>query len=176
MKFITVYNHNWSKRYEQIATYLKQYLHDSCRFHHVGSTSIIGMPAKDIIDLDIEYVHGCLNAVIGGLKKAGYEHEGDLGIQGREAFKPVPNSPAESLPAHHLYACEHGALELRKHLSFRNYLRAHPERVAWLSDKKLLADTSVDTRDEYIENKSHFYKTITEESMKWAENLLKATA
>jgi len=58
------------------------------------------MPAKEIIDLDIEYVRG-LNTVIGGLKEDGYEHKGDLGIQGREAFKPVLNFPAESLPSHH---------------------------------------------------------------------------
>jgi GrpB-like predicted nucleotidyltransferase (UPF0157 family) len=64
----------------------KDFLPDTCTFHHIGSTSVPGMPAKDIIDLDIEYVPGSLFTVITGLKKAGYSHEGDLGIAGREAF------------------------------------------------------------------------------------------
>ncbi len=176
MKYIREYNHDWPKRFEQITAYVKGFLPDSCKFHHVGSTSVPGMPAKDVIDLDIEYTQGFLQVVIDGLREAGYEHEGDLDIQGRDAFNPVTNSKAASLPAHHLYACENGAFELRKHLSFRNYLRAHPERAGWLLNKKFLADASANTRDEYIENKSRYYEAITEESMEWANNGMQPTS
>jgi GrpB-like predicted nucleotidyltransferase (UPF0157 family) len=31
------------------------------------------------------------------------------------------------LPEHHLYVCENGAYELRKHLAFRDFMRQNPE-------------------------------------------------
>lgn len=148
MKYIVAYNQDWPKGFEQIAAYVKAFLPESCAFHHVGSTSVPGMPAKDIIDLDIEYVHGFLQVVINGLKDAGYEHQGDLGIPGREAFKPLAGSCAASLPVHHLYACETGAFELKRHLAYRDYLRAHAGRAEWLARKKILVDASARSRDE----------------------------
>ncbi len=147
---------------------MTDFIPDDCLFHHVGSTSVPGMSAKDIIDLDIEYAKGSFQALISGLREAGYEHEGDLGISGRDAFKPILGSSAMALPAHHPYACEIGAFELQKHLAFREYLRAHPERATWLSKMKLLADASAKSRDEYIENKLRYYETITRESLEWA--------
>lgn len=176
MKYIKAYNQDWPGRFAQISAHVKAFLPEDCTIHHVGSTSVPGMSAKDIIDLDILYTQCSLQTVIDVLREAGYEHEGDLGIPGREAFKPFPNSHAASLPAHHLYACKNSAVELQKHLLFRNYLRAHPERAGWLSNKKLSAETSANTRDEYIENKSCYYETITEESMEWANISLKPTA
>ena len=168
MKYLTEYNEDWPARFVQITTYVREFLPPNCTFHHVGSTSVPGMPAKDIIDLDIEYAQGSLQAVIDGLREAGYEHEGDLSIPGREAFKPIPDSCAASLPAHHLYACETGALELQKHLAYRDYLRAHPTRARWLANQKLLVDASANSRDGYIDKKSHCYEVITKESMEWA--------
>jgi GrpB-like predicted nucleotidyltransferase (UPF0157 family) len=173
MKYITTYNQDWPERFSQIAAHVRAFVPDNWIIHHIGSTSVTGMSAKDIIDMDIEYSHCTLQVVIDALRDAGYEHEGDLGIPGREVFKPVPHSLAASLPAHHLYACENGAFELQKHLSFRDYLRAHPAQVDWLSNNKLSADASANTRDEYIENKSRFYEKITQESMRWASNGMK---
>ena len=168
MKYITAYNRDWPERFVQITAYVKAFLPAGCAFHHIGSTSVPGMPAKDIIDLDIEYANGFLQAVIDGLKKAGYKHAGDLGVPGRDAFKPVPDSGAANLPAHHLYACEADAYELQKHLAYRDYLRAHPARSEWLANEKLLADASANSRDEYIDKKSGYYELITKESMEWA--------
>ena len=126
------------------------------------------MPAKDIIDLDIEYEPDTLKVVLGALNDAGYEHEGDLGITGREAFKPTPGSVAASLPVHNLYACQTGANELRKHLAYRNYLIAHPARAQWLANQKILVDAAASSRDDYIKEKSPYYDIINQEAEKWA--------
>ena len=56
----------------------------------------------------------------------GYIHEGDLGIKDREAFK-YENKP--HLQNHHLYVCPQNSEELRRHITFRNFLRTHPEAV-----------------------------------------------
>jgi len=55
---------------------------------HVGSTSVEGLAAKPIIDIDIVISdYSVLEEVVRRLSKIGYEHEGNLGIEGREAFR-----------------------------------------------------------------------------------------
>jgi GrpB-like predicted nucleotidyltransferase (UPF0157 family) len=104
MKFITPYNTEWPARFKLIARFLRKYIPSTCLIHHIGSTSVPGMPAKDIIDIDIECPNGSMPSIIEALDKAGYDHEGDLGIPTREAFKPRDGTLAFNLPLHHLYA------------------------------------------------------------------------
>jgi GrpB-like predicted nucleotidyltransferase (UPF0157 family) len=64
---------------------------------HVGSTSVPGLAAKPIIDIDAVITSSAdISAAIDRLATLGYVHSGTLGIEGREAFE----SPAG--PAHHL--------------------------------------------------------------------------
>jgi len=176
MRYITKYKDDWPTRFETIVGFIKCFLPSCCKCHHVGSTSIPGMPAKDIIDLDIEYPHGMLEMIVSGLSEAGYNYLGDLGIAGREAFKAIPGSNAALLPEHHLYACENNAYELNKHLAYREYLLANPERAAWLRDRKIEVDASAENREQYIESKSCFYELVTKESLSWANKRLNINA
>ena len=71
MKYITDYNPNWISQFEHIANWLRKRLPSNCHVHHVGSTSIIGMPAKNIVDIepiigpkrqgDIPHSHASIN-------------------------------------------------------------------------------------------------------------------
>ena len=55
---------------------------------HVGSTSVKGLAAKPVIDIDIVILdYSVLEEVVRRLSKIGYEHEGNLGIKGREAVR-----------------------------------------------------------------------------------------
>lgn len=105
-----------------------------------------------------------MNRVIDLLSDAGYEHEGDLGIPTREAFRPRDGSDALLVHAHHLYACETNSPELRRHLAFRDYLIAHPERAGWLAERKRLADAASATRDAYLQSKAEAYEQIVAEA------------
>lgn len=167
MNYITPYQAGWPIRFQHLADFLTPWLPAGCKLHHVGSTSVPGMPAKDIIDLDIECPVGTMAAIIAALAAAGYEHEGDLGIVTREAFRPRPQSAATALPAHHLYACEADSPELAKHLAYRDYLIAHPERATWLATEKIRADAAAASRDDYIARKDAAYQRITAESLAW---------
>jgi len=169
MQYITEYKKDWPSRFQEIAAYLREHLPKECVIHHVGSTSIPGMPAKDIIDLDIECPVGSMPTVIDALNSAGYEHQGDKGIPTREAFRPFPQSIAAESPVHHLYACESDSPELFKQLAFRDYLISHEQRANWLAAQKRFADKTASTRDQYIENKCDAYEVITRESIEWAK-------
>jgi len=168
MRYIIEYNPAWPQRYQQIERVLLGRLFEGCQVHHVGSTSVPDMPSKDIIDVVIECPVGSMPAVIQSLASLGYEHEGDKGIHGREAFRPMQDCLPARLPPHHLYACEQRALELRKHLAFRDFLIAKRDRRIWLAEQKRLVDHMARTREEYIQNKSQAYVTITAESLEWA--------
>lgn len=170
--YLSEYNPQWSDWFAEIAQYLRQKAGGSLRIEHVGSTSVVGVVAKPIIDIDIVVAPGRMAEVIDSLTRAGYLHQGDLGIAGREAFES-DSEAVRNLPPHHLYACEEGAFELHKHLSFRDYLRAHPAEAHWLSDlKRKLAFQDRLSRAEYIAAKSSLVQEITSAALAWRDGTL----
>ena len=126
---------------------------------HVGSTSVQGLSAKPIIDIDVVIKDDTLvEDVVSALGEIGYQHEGNLGIVGREAFK---YDGKKHLMKHHLYVCPEDSPELRRHIAFRDYLRAHPEAVRDYSRiKEEGAKQYPDDMERYIEHKSPFIKKI----------------
>ena len=89
---------------------------------------------------------------IARLETLGYEHRGDLGIPGREAFA----APADS-PRHHLYLCPSDSEALANHLAVRDALRdSASEARAYGELKKRLAGEFSEDIDGYIEAKMDF--------------------
>ena len=123
------------------------------RIEHVGSTSVPGLPAKPIIDMDVVIESADqLEDVTARLTEIGYEGRGDLGVTGRYAFKSPPG-----LPDHHLYVCARDNAELRRHLALRDYLRRHhAEAVAYGRLKLSLAEAHPFDREAYTEGKTHW--------------------
>ena len=85
-------------------------------------------------------------------KEEAKEREGNLGIEGREAFcytgKP-------HLQLHHLYVCPADSEELRRHITFREFLRQNPDAVKWYSSvKEQAAQRFPDDIERYLEYKS----------------------
>lgn len=121
------YDERWEKDFQAIRDEVKTALGDiALRIEHVGSTSVRGLSAKPIIDMDVVVEKDSVEEAIRLLESIGYIHEGDLGIPGREAFA---YSGKEHLRTHHLYVCPKGSDELRRHLAFRDYLRSNPAAV-----------------------------------------------
>ncbi len=157
------YDENWKNEFEKIRHELSEALGElALSIEHVGSTSVQGLSAKPIIDIDVVINDtSLLNDVIASLQSIGYKHEGDLGIPGREAFK---YDGKEHLMKHHLYVCAKDSLELKRHISFRDYLKSHPEAISEYSRTKeegaLLYPYDI---DKYIEYKSPFIERIYKE-------------
>ena len=125
---VVPYDEKWKQCFEKISEEVSMALGDlALSIEHVGSTSVPGLAAKPIIDIDVVIEdESRLPAVVSALAKIGYQHEGNLGIPGREAFGYEGKT---HLMEHHLYVCPADSPELRRHLSFRDYLRSHPEAV-----------------------------------------------
>jgi GrpB-like predicted nucleotidyltransferase (UPF0157 family) len=155
---IVEYDPHWPRIFEELRASLVTSLGDlAVAVEHVGSTAVPGLAAKPIIDLDLVVASSDhIPAAIARLADLGYAHKGDQGIPGREAFL----APA-SAPRHHLYACPSDGEELRRHLLFRDSLRAHP-RVAgdYEGLKKAAALRFRDDRVAYVEAKSRFIEEV----------------
>ena len=154
------YSTQWKQDFETIKTELEAALGElALRIEHVGSTSVEGLSAKPIIDIDVVIADdSMLVPVISALAKIGYTHEGDLGILGREAFKYAHK---EHLKKHHLYVCTQNSTELKRHISFRDHLRSHPDAVQEYSRiKEEGAALYPDDMDKYITYKSSFIGKI----------------
>lgn len=145
------YNAEWKNEFERIKNELLTVLSKKINsIEHVGSTSVEGLSAKPIIDIDI-VIDQNFEEVRQALESMGYTYEGDLGISGREVFKYRGN---QHLMLHHLYVCNKDNKELLRHIKFRDYLRQHKEdRDKYSSIKKEMAFKYPEDIDSYIKGK-----------------------
>lgn len=156
MMTITVepYDPKWAEEFVKIKNEILPAISDCIiSFEHVGSTSVAGLWAKPVIDIDIVIDDGTLPAVIERLASIGYYHKGDLGIRGREAFGYDEEDKAH-LMRHHLYVCHKDNAELKQHLALRGFLRENPEYCEKYSKIKIeMANKYLDDIDSYIKGK-----------------------
>ena len=153
------WNPKWKDEFERIADSLgEDVIYNSIKIEHVGSTSVEGLSAKPIIDLDIVIENDKFEIIKRLLKDKGYEHEGNLGIEGREAFS---YSGKEELMTHHLYVCPQDSKEFFRHIIFRNFLKNNPDLAAEYSNvKEQAAVLYPDDIDKYMEFKSKIIEKI----------------
>jgi GrpB-like predicted nucleotidyltransferase (UPF0157 family) len=152
------YDPHWPQLFETLRSRIEAVIQGmAAAIEHVGSTAVPGLAAKPIIDLDVLLISATdLPLVIAKLASVGYEHRGDLGVAGREAFRTPPND----LP-HHLYVCPSSSPEYRRHVSFRDYLRTHSaDANSYASLKRELVRKFGDDRQAYTQAKSRFVAEI----------------
>jgi len=159
---IEPYNSKWTQEFERIRDYIMLYIGDlAVAVHHVGSTSVPGLAAKPIIDLDVEIAsYGVFPQICERLTEAGWRHEGNYGIESREAFKPIKQL---DFMKHHLYVCPSDSIELKRHLAFRDTLRSDKSAVdEYGTLKQRLAERHGNDIDAYIDGKTAFIKKVLE--------------
>lgn len=150
------YDKSWIDDFAKIKAELESILGQTAiSVEHVGSTSVVGLSAKPIIDIDVVIdTIADLQDAIKKLEISGYIYEGDLGIADRYAFK---YEEKYHLKTHHLYVCPKNSEELHCHITFRNFLQNHPEAVAEYSRiKKKGAKLYPNNIEKYIEFKSAY--------------------
>jgi GrpB-like predicted nucleotidyltransferase (UPF0157 family) len=157
------YDPTWPERFATLCARIAALLQDmASAIEHVGSTAVPGLAAKPIIDIDVLLrAPTDLPLVIERLASAGYQHRGDLGVPGREAFKTPPND----IP-HHLYVCPPGSPEFRRHITFRDYLRGHAECGTRYATLKLeLARKFRNDREGYNLAKTDFVQEVLKRTL-----------
>lgn len=159
---VAAYDPSWPLIFERLKAPIWEAVAGLARsVEHVGSTSVPGLAAKPIIDMDVVVpLRTAMPGVIERLARIGYRHCGDLGIEGREAFENPPG-----LPPHHLYACIEGGVALANHLMVRDYLRAHScVADAYGAFKRQLAERFFADPQAYGEGKTGFLLSILDKA------------
>jgi GrpB-like predicted nucleotidyltransferase (UPF0157 family) len=154
----------WLQRYEQIRDRLKAALGPGARIEHVGSTSIPGVAAKPVIDVqvsvpDIEDEAGFVSQIEG------------LGwvLRAREQGHRYFRDPAGTPRRVQVHVCQVGSKWERNHLLFRDYLRAHQERArAYEALKRAASERYATNRLAYTEAKGPFIEETLRLAEAWA--------
>jgi len=165
------YNPEWPLHFEQIRGSLAETVGPlALKIEHVGSTAIPGLSAKPILDINIVVDSDeTMTALIEALDAFGYEHQGNLGIDGREAFRTKKDDASKDLPCrtwphHYLYASSKDSRELKRVLAFRDHLRSNQVAVVeYLALKRALAAKYAWDRTRYSNEKGPFIVQVLRE-------------
>jgi len=133
------------------------------RIDHNGSTSVPGLAAKPIIDIqisvrDLQPIEAYA-ALLGALDYVHVPHADD-------SFAPFFHRPSHWPHSHHLHVVQAGGAEERRTLAFRDYLREHPHVAREYEGLKrglapLYSAASFESRQAYADAKTEFITRIT---------------
>jgi GrpB-like predicted nucleotidyltransferase (UPF0157 family) len=166
---IVPYDAGWPAAFEAEAARIRVALGSmALRIDHNGSTSIHGLRAKPIIDIQVSVAAlQPLTAYGAPLEEIGYRHV----PHPDDAFCPFFHRPSQWPHSHHVHVVEHGGPEERRTLAFRDYLRDHPELAHEYEELKLSlaarwVGVSREQRETYSESKSDFIERVVALTLK----------
>jgi len=170
--YIAEYDPRWPAMFEEERSRLQAAIGEwAADIQHVGSTAIPGIAAKPIIDIAIH-----LNLLVDALKcitplveHLQYECLGEFGIPDRIYFrKPTATPLSGQIAGHdragrthqiHMYPLGHE--QFAKHITFRDYLRTHPDAARqYEALKRELAVRHAGDVEAYADAKSDFVQSI----------------
>lgn len=162
------YQSTWADDFRSIREVLRKHSRiEGLRVEHIGSTSIPGLAAKPIIDIDLVFEESSdFPTICEDLESIGYSYHGNQGIPGREVFKrkkDIAQHPVLDGIQHHLYVCHISSEELQRHLNFRDHLREdEASRIAYEQLKYEIARLTNQDRKAYAKLKETMAREFVE--------------
>lgn len=177
MIIINDYNPAWPKEFEVLRLSLLEILGPlTIRIDHIGSTSVPGLGAKDVIDIQVT-VHALTPEITRRLVEAGYEYweaithdhvplgeDDDPGLWAKLLF----NQPQGRRRAN-VHVRIDGHPNQRYPLLFRDYLRAHPNSARSIElIKREIVKRHAEDLDAYYDIKDPVYDLIWDAALDWS--------
>lgn len=177
---IVPYDPAWPDMFDAEAVRLRAALGAlALRIDHVGSTAVPGLAAKPVIDMQVSVKPLILSPKKGGgdageaaaepaygrwravLESLGYHYFHDPDFEDYPFFCRPPDWPH----AYHIHVCEAGGLLERRHLAFRDALRADPALAGRYEALKCdlarrHSAATHETRNAYADAKSDFIAAV----------------
>lgn len=173
---IVLYRESWPDEFAAIGAALRRALGElAVRIDHIGSTSVPGLAAKDVIDIQIS-VRELDDRVAEALAPFGYVRLGHIGGDHRPPEAEGPDSDWQKQlfvqPQGRRRANIHVRVENRPNqrypLLFRDYLRAHPASAEAYSRLKLELARVLDDIGTYSDVKDPACDLIAIAAEDWA--------
>ena len=166
---IVPYDYTWPALFEAEAATLREGMRGlALRIEHVGSTSVPGLAAKPIIDIQMSVATlENMDTYSMLLAQRGYTH---VSLGAFDLVYPFFQKPAESCATHHLHLCVFGGEQERRHLAFRDYLRSHLAVASeYVELKRSLAaahdGATLESRERYSLSKTPFISSVLERAL-----------
>ncbi|MEZ4878938.1 MAG: GrpB family protein [Chitinophagales bacterium] len=155
------YNANWKYLFDAEAKLLQNNLANyNTTIEHIGSTAVVGLGAKPIIDIMLGLQNfNSIHEIIKVLEALNYNYiaEYDKIIPERRFLRKIQNN----ISTHHLHIVETDSPFWKRHLFFRDYLRNNEAtRDAYYKLKVALSKKTWKDGNEYANAKSDFIRKI----------------
>jgi GrpB-like predicted nucleotidyltransferase (UPF0157 family) len=167
---------SWPREFQALKTLLTSAVPPGSTIQHIGSTAIVGLAAKDVIDIQVSVDE--LDAVdLTRMEEFGFQH-----IAGRSDHNP----PGEHLHGDelaklffrgtarpvHIHVRQKGRFNQRYALVCRDFLRSHPVAAnAYALIKMRLAQRFSDDSEAYYDIKDPVFDIIVEGANEWAKRV-----
>jgi len=155
------YSPKWAEAFEKEKKLLSRILNRIVvDIQHIGSTSIPGIVAKPIIDIQLA-VHSLpeVSEIRSKLEEVGYEYREN----GSDDTQILFVKGSEEKRTYYLHISELESSQWQNSIGFRDYLRKNPKRAEQYSNlKKDLASKYSSYRDKYTASKAKFIQETIE--------------
>jgi GrpB-like predicted nucleotidyltransferase (UPF0157 family) len=163
---IVPYDPSWPAMFEQEAAAIRAALGSIARrIDHVGSTSVQGLDAKPIVDIQVSVAAmQPMDLYRRPLEALGYlcvihPDLPDLPFFGKPETRPR---------SYHIHVCALGGPHERRHLAVRDFLRAHPEEAAaYAALKRVIAGQHPGDRLAYMDRKERYIVDLERRALDW---------
>ncbi|MFK7692820.1 GrpB family protein [Paenibacillus sp. HJGM_3] len=166
---IVPYQDAWSEEFRQIGSRIREALGDTAvRIDHIGSTSVPGLAAKPVIDIQISVPSlDPLHTYKPGLEAIGFVHRAGNPDLTKRYFRETPGSRRT-----HIHVRERGSWPEQSALLFRDYLRQSPEDCEKYAETKLaLMALYQQERERYVEAKGPVVWEILRRASQWSQSV-----
>ncbi len=162
------YDPLWKQEFVNIALDLRKALAEvACRIDHIGSTSVEGLAAKPIIDIQISVPSlEPVSAYLPQMEALAYVWRSDNPEKTKRYFRESPGQRRI-----HIHVRRLGSWHEQFALLFRDYLRLHPDdQRKYERVKKELAALYRSDRQAYTDAKDEVFWEIIKRADRWASD------
>lgn len=164
------YNPVSPKLFEEEKRRLAQYFSGPYQIEHIGSTAVLGLGGKGIIDIMIAVSKDQMESISQQAQKAGYIFRPLASTDTRLFLRTEYPEDFEKDRAYHLHITYPESNDWKEALAFRDYLKTHPEDLNRYAEvKRKAAEEANENTEIYKSNKEAVLKEILNKALKQYE-------
>jgi GrpB-like predicted nucleotidyltransferase (UPF0157 family) len=166
---VVPYRNEWKMEFLEVGHLIRKSLGEiAIRIDHIGSTSIEGLDAKPIIDIQVTVKSlEPIEIYKERFELIGYYHKVENPDKTKRYFRELPGNRRT-----HIHVRERGSWSSIFPLLFRDYMRCHPDDCRKYAELKYkLMYLYKDERDKYVDEKESLIWEIMRRASKWSQEI-----